>query len=163
GSARPDRATGGAPPRATGHARHARATRATRLAAFVGRRPDRLHGAAARAVEPSRSPTAGEPTTWRDPRRGGLAPRPNRPRQPAGTRRAPSPAGPPRPPPIRGFLAARLDALPDAERALLLDAAVVGKTFWRGALSQVGVAEGLSELLGALERRDLIVRDTSSI
>jgi class 3 adenylate cyclase/tetratricopeptide (TPR) repeat protein len=74
-----------------------------------------------------------------------------------------SPAGTSLPSTIRGILAARLDALPDAERALLLDAAVVGKTFWRGALSQIGAADGLSELLGALERRDLIVRETSSI
>src|SRR5262249_18555748 len=84
----------------------------------------------------------------------------------AATMAGSSPARAALPPPprrTRGFPPARLDALPDAERALLLDAAVVGKTFWRGALSQVGVAEGLSELLGALERRDLIVRDTSSI
>jgi class 3 adenylate cyclase len=65
---------------------------------------------------------------------------------------------------IRGILAARLDALPAEERALLLDAAVVGKTFWRGALQRIaGRSDGLSELLGALERRDLIVRDTGSI
>ena len=64
---------------------------------------------------------------------------------------------------IRGILAARLDALPAAERALLLDAAVVGKTFWRGALERIGSgSDGLSELLGALERRDLIVRETVS-
>jgi predicted ATPase len=65
---------------------------------------------------------------------------------------------------IRGLLAARLDALPAAERALLLDAAVIGKTFWRGALDRiVSGNDGRSEVLGALERRDLIVRDTSSI
>jgi len=64
---------------------------------------------------------------------------------------------------IRGILAARLDALPAPERSLLLDAAVVGKTFWRGALERIaGEGDGLSELLGALERRDLIVRDTTS-
>ncbi|HYX76491.1 MAG TPA: AAA family ATPase [Gaiellaceae bacterium] len=74
-----------------------------------------------------------------------------------------SPAGASLPSTIRGILAARLDALPAAERALLLDAAVVGKTFWRGALPQIGAADGVSELLGALERRDLIVRDTVSI
>jgi class 3 adenylate cyclase len=64
---------------------------------------------------------------------------------------------------IRGILSARLDALPAQERALLLDAAVVGKTFWRGALERIaGDGARLSELLGALERRDLIVRDTGS-
>ena len=82
----------------------------------------------------------------------------------AATMAESSPVGDSLPSTIRGLLAARLDALPDAERALLLDAAVVGKTFWRGALPQVdGAAGGLSELLGALERRDLIARDTSSI
>jgi class 3 adenylate cyclase len=64
---------------------------------------------------------------------------------------------------IRGLLAARLDALPQAERSLLLDAAVVGKTFWRGALEAMGDDdEKLAERLGALERRDLIRRDTVS-
>src|SRR5438067_1317896 len=82
----------------------------------------------------------------------------------AATMAETSPAGASLPSTIRGILAARLDALPDAERALLLDAAVVGKTFWRGALPQIdSAADGLSELLGALERRDLIVRETSSI
>jgi class 3 adenylate cyclase len=65
---------------------------------------------------------------------------------------------------IRGILAARLDALPPKERALLLVAAVCGKTFWRGALERMEEDVGsLSELLGALERRDLIVRDTRSM
>jgi class 3 adenylate cyclase len=65
---------------------------------------------------------------------------------------------------IRGILAARLDALPPNERALLLVAAVCGKTFWRGALERMEEeVGGLSELLGALERRDLIVRDTRSM
>jgi class 3 adenylate cyclase/tetratricopeptide (TPR) repeat protein len=65
---------------------------------------------------------------------------------------------------VRGIVAARLDALPAAERALVLDAAVAGKTFWRGALERMaGDRNGLSELLGALEERDLIVRDMASI
>jgi class 3 adenylate cyclase/tetratricopeptide (TPR) repeat protein len=65
---------------------------------------------------------------------------------------------------IRGIVAARLDALPPEERALLLDAAVAGKTFWRGALERItGSTDGHSEILGALEARDLIVRETTSI
>jgi class 3 adenylate cyclase len=65
---------------------------------------------------------------------------------------------------IRGLLAARLDALPAEERSLLLDAAVVGKTFWRGALDRATAeSDGFSELLGTLERRDLIMRETGSI
>ncbi len=65
---------------------------------------------------------------------------------------------------IRGIVAARLDALPPAERALLLDAAVVGKVFWLGALSAVsGGARDLPHLLEELERRDLIRREPTSI
>ena len=82
----------------------------------------------------------------------------------AATMAESSAAGGAMPTTIRGILAARLDALPAEERALLLDAAVVGKTFWRGALERIsGGTDGLSALLGALERRDLIVRDTGSI
>jgi class 3 adenylate cyclase len=64
---------------------------------------------------------------------------------------------------IRGLLAARLDALPHAERAVLLDAAVGGKTFWRGALerTECGGAQ-LGDHLWSLERRDLIRRETVS-
>jgi class 3 adenylate cyclase len=65
---------------------------------------------------------------------------------------------------IRGILAARLDALPAPERSLLLDAAVVGKVFWRGALERmIDDPVLLSELLDALERRDLIRRDRVSV
>jgi class 3 adenylate cyclase len=64
---------------------------------------------------------------------------------------------------IRGLVAARLDALPAGERALVLDAAVGGKVFWRGALERMGNApDELTELLAALERRDLIRRETVS-
>jgi class 3 adenylate cyclase len=63
---------------------------------------------------------------------------------------------------IRGLLAARLDALPQGERSLLLDAAVVGKTFWRGALEAMGCSDEVAQLLAALERRDLVRRDSVS-
>jgi predicted ATPase len=64
---------------------------------------------------------------------------------------------------IRGIVAARLDALPPPERSVLLDAAVGGKTFWRGALKRMREDdEELGDILGALERRDLIRRDTVS-
>jgi class 3 adenylate cyclase len=61
---------------------------------------------------------------------------------------------------IRGIVSARLDALPPEERAVLLDAAVVGKVFWRGALDRM--ASGallLSHLLDSLEGRDFIRRE----
>jgi class 3 adenylate cyclase/tetratricopeptide (TPR) repeat protein len=69
----------------------------------------------------------------------------------------------PLPTTIRGIVAARLDALPAAERAVLLDAAVGGKVFWRGALERMTEhPEALPELLGALEGRDLIRRQSVS-
>ena len=64
---------------------------------------------------------------------------------------------------IRSILAARLDALDPDERAILLDAAVVGKIFWRGALERIERRTvGLSVLLGALEERGLIRREAVS-
>jgi class 3 adenylate cyclase len=64
---------------------------------------------------------------------------------------------------IRGLLAARLDGLPAAERSVLLDAAVVGKVFWRGALErEAGNGIDLDETLDALEARDLIRRESLS-
>ena len=39
---------------------------------------------------------------------------------------------------LHGIIAARLDALADAEKRLLQDAAVVGKVFWVGALEAIG-------------------------
>jgi class 3 adenylate cyclase len=65
---------------------------------------------------------------------------------------------------IREIVAARLDALPSEERALLLDAAVVGKVFWFEALRALDSGNGdLLPLLDGLERRDLVRRETSSI
>jgi class 3 adenylate cyclase len=73
-------------------------------------------------------------------------------------------AGPGRlPTTIREIVSARLDALPAAERPVLLDASVVGKVFWRGALERLG-GDGtrLSEALDSLEARDLIRRESLS-
>jgi class 3 adenylate cyclase len=64
---------------------------------------------------------------------------------------------------VRSIIAARLDALPHAERDALLDASVVGKVFWSGAV--VRMADHTSARLLALdelERRDLIRRDPVS-
>jgi class 3 adenylate cyclase len=64
---------------------------------------------------------------------------------------------------IRSIVAARLDALPAPERAVVLDASVIGKVFWRGALAQLRPdREDMTGLLGALERRDLIRREAIS-
>jgi class 3 adenylate cyclase len=64
---------------------------------------------------------------------------------------------------IRGIVAARLDALPAQERSVVLDASVVGKLFWRGALERLRPErDALPALLDSLERRDLIRREASS-
>ncbi|MDP9285693.1 MAG: AAA family ATPase [Actinomycetota bacterium] len=64
---------------------------------------------------------------------------------------------------IRSILAARLDALEPDERSVLLDAAVVGKIFWRGVLERIRrQSAGMSVLLGALEERGLIRREAVS-
>ncbi|MGH8985459.1 MAG: ATP-binding protein [Acidimicrobiia bacterium] len=64
---------------------------------------------------------------------------------------------------VRAIIAARLDALPDVERRLLLDASVVGEVFWRGALMHV--ADGPADVddrLDELEARDLVRREPTS-
>ena len=65
---------------------------------------------------------------------------------------------------VREIVAARLDALPPAERSLLLDSAVVGKVFWLEAIRTMNADHSdLVQLLEHLERRDLVRRETPSI
>jgi class 3 adenylate cyclase len=64
---------------------------------------------------------------------------------------------------IRGIIAARFDALPPSERSVLVDAAVAGKVFWRGALERMSPEpDALTDALAQLERRELITRQTVS-
>jgi predicted ATPase len=63
---------------------------------------------------------------------------------------------------VKAIVAARLDALPPDERRVLLDASVVGKTFWRGVLAHLGGDSGLDEALDALEARDFVGRERAS-
>jgi class 3 adenylate cyclase len=64
---------------------------------------------------------------------------------------------------IRGIIAARLDALPATEREVVLDAAVAGRVFWRGALERMTAdPQALTAAVGELERRGLITRETVS-
>ena len=64
---------------------------------------------------------------------------------------------------IRSILAARLDALDPDERAVLLDASVAGKVFWRGLIERLQQrSTGIGELLGSLEARGLIRREAVS-
>jgi DNA-binding SARP family transcriptional activator len=65
----------------------------------------------------------------------------------------------PIPPTIGALLAARLDRVPDAERRVLERAAVIGRTFWTGALTDLLPDAERSEVarrLARLSRRDLI-------
>jgi class 3 adenylate cyclase len=66
---------------------------------------------------------------------------------------------------LHGIIAARLDALADAEIRLLQDAAVIGKVFWVGALEAMsGISRrDADELLQALVRQEFIepARDSS--
>jgi class 3 adenylate cyclase len=57
---------------------------------------------------------------------------------------------------VQGTIAARLDGLPDAEKLLLQDAAVLGKVFWSGGV----VADEAA--LHALERKGFIRRERRS-
>jgi class 3 adenylate cyclase/tetratricopeptide (TPR) repeat protein len=63
---------------------------------------------------------------------------------------------------VRAAIASRIDALPAAPRALLLDASVIGKTFWRGALAAIRPGDDLDEALDSLEARDLVRREPTS-
>ena len=60
---------------------------------------------------------------------------------------------------VQGLIAARVDSLPADEKALLQDAAVMGKVFWSGALSVDGA---ILERLHALERKEFIRRERRS-
>lgn len=70
----------------------------------------------------------------------------------------------PLPESVQGIVTARLDSLPEAEKALLQDAAVIGKVFWLGAAAEIGGLERASaeELLHRLERKDFVRRERRS-
>jgi tetratricopeptide (TPR) repeat protein len=65
---------------------------------------------------------------------------------------------------VQGIIAARLDGLDALDKALLQDAAVLGKVFWRGGAAAIGgretrdVERGLHEL----ERRQIVRRERHS-
>ncbi len=66
----------------------------------------------------------------------------------------------PLPETLQGIIAARLDGLEDDEKALLQDAAVVGKVFWGGALSRD--PEQTPAALHALDRKGFVRRQRQS-
>jgi class 3 adenylate cyclase/tetratricopeptide (TPR) repeat protein len=62
---------------------------------------------------------------------------------------------------VQAIIAARLDALTQEEKALLQDAAVVGKVFWQSAVAAIAgrTRWEVDELLHALERKELVRRE----
>jgi len=70
----------------------------------------------------------------------------------------------PLPETIQGLIAARLDLLPREEKALLQDAAALGKVFWAGALASLTGQEPaiLEAQLHALERKQFVRRERQS-
>ena len=61
---------------------------------------------------------------------------------------------------VQGIIAARLDTLPAEEKALLQDAAVIGRVFWLGALGRERWT--LEERLHSLERKEFVSRQRRS-
>jgi class 3 adenylate cyclase/tetratricopeptide (TPR) repeat protein len=61
---------------------------------------------------------------------------------------------------VQGMIAARLDTLPPEEKELLQDAAVVGRSFWLGALGQERWT--LEARLHSLERKEFVARQRRS-
>jgi class 3 adenylate cyclase/tetratricopeptide (TPR) repeat protein len=68
------------------------------------------------------------------------------------SRELPIPAG------VQGLIAARLDTLPADRKALMQDAAVIGKVFWSGAIAEMGGRDraAVSEALHELSRKELV-------
>ncbi|HEX5951311.1 MAG TPA: adenylate/guanylate cyclase domain-containing protein [Actinomycetota bacterium] len=60
---------------------------------------------------------------------------------------------------IQALVAARLDALPGEEKTILQDAAVVGRTFWAGALGRLSSLsdERVRDALGELQMKELVL------
>jgi class 3 adenylate cyclase/tetratricopeptide (TPR) repeat protein len=67
----------------------------------------------------------------------------------------------PLPESVQGIVAARLDALPEEEKALLQDASVLGKVFWLGAAAEIGNADryAAEDALHRLERKQFVRRE----
>jgi class 3 adenylate cyclase len=65
---------------------------------------------------------------------------------------------------VQAVILARLDLLSAPERHVIQQAAVVGRTFWSGAVQELSTATDLDTILGTLKRRELIEeRLTSSM
>ena len=63
---------------------------------------------------------------------------------------------------LKALIAARLDGLIAEQRQVLLEAAIIGDTFWRGALGVLHPHGGVDDALLLLEAQDLIRRQDES-
>ena len=63
---------------------------------------------------------------------------------------------------VRTAIAARVDALSPTARTALLNASVIGATFWRNVVEGIGEVEDIDEALEALEDRALVHRRAES-
>ena len=70
----------------------------------------------------------------------------------------------PLPETVQGLIAARVDGLTTEEKAILQDAAVLGKIFWLGAVAKLAGVErwAAEEGLHALERKEFVRRERRS-
>jgi class 3 adenylate cyclase/tetratricopeptide (TPR) repeat protein len=70
----------------------------------------------------------------------------------------------PLPDSVHGIIAARLDALPPEEKAVLQDASIVGKVFWAGAIAALSglPEEAVDDPLRTLERKEFVRRERRS-
>jgi predicted ATPase len=61
---------------------------------------------------------------------------------------------------VQGIIAARLDGLEPEEKALLQDAAVIGKVFWAGAVARMDGRDraAVEQSLHGLARKDFVRR-----
>jgi class 3 adenylate cyclase/tetratricopeptide (TPR) repeat protein len=64
---------------------------------------------------------------------------------------------------LQALIAARIDNLPYAEKALVQRAAVIGRVFWDGALASLAPElDDLEDALESLEMREFVVRESRS-
>jgi predicted ATPase len=63
---------------------------------------------------------------------------------------------------VISIIAARFDALPVRQRRLLLDASVIGRTFWPSLLRRLDPTTDVDDALTELEAREFIRRDRTS-
>jgi len=63
---------------------------------------------------------------------------------------------------VQALIAARIDRLPAEQRTLLRRAAVIGRTFWRGAIAQLSPELDAEPLIEDLLRRDFLLPESRS-